>query len=99
MEWEDTEEKVRHAHILLHFFQCSASVAVCDELNACVCRVLQLRTAMVKGETGTLSLDVRTSVDKGVSRFCVCVSRGKVEPSKNLASSIRMFLVFIMSLI
>ncbi|KAM9328053.1 LOW QUALITY PROTEIN: voltage-dependent calcium channel subunit alpha-2/delta-4 [Pholidichthys leucotaenia] len=25
----------------------------------------QLRTAMVKGETGTLSLDVRTSVDKG----------------------------------
>uniref|UniRef100_A0A8D3BRG6 Calcium voltage-gated channel auxiliary subunit alpha2delta 4 n=1 Tax=Scophthalmus maximus TaxID=52904 RepID=A0A8D3BRG6_SCOMX len=37
----------------------------------------KLRTAMVKGETGTLSLDVRTSVDKGVSTFvflsvCVC---------------------------
>uniref|UniRef100_A0A8P4GH87 Calcium voltage-gated channel auxiliary subunit alpha2delta 4 n=1 Tax=Dicentrarchus labrax TaxID=13489 RepID=A0A8P4GH87_DICLA len=29
----------------------------------------KLRTAMVKGETGTLSLDVRTSVDKGVSTF------------------------------
>uniref|UniRef100_A0AAQ6IKT1 VWFA domain-containing protein n=1 Tax=Anabas testudineus TaxID=64144 RepID=A0AAQ6IKT1_ANATE len=27
----------------------------------------KLRTAMVKGDTGTLSLDVRTSVDKGVS--------------------------------
>lgn len=24
---------------------------------------------MVKGETGTMSLDVRTSVDKGVSTF------------------------------
>lgn len=29
--------------------------------------IFQLRTAMVKGETGTLSLDSRTSVDKGVS--------------------------------
>lgn len=29
--------------------------------------VLQLRTAMVQGQTGTLSLDVRSSVDKGVS--------------------------------
>lgn len=25
---------------------------------------------MVKGETGTLSLDVRATVDKGVSEFC-----------------------------
>lgn len=30
---------------------------------------------MVKGETGTLSLDVRTTVDKGVSpRVSYCVS-------------------------
>lgn len=35
----------------------------------CVASVFQLRTAMVKGETGTLSLDVKTSVDKGVSSF------------------------------
>lgn len=36
---------------------------------------------MVKGETGTMSLDVRTSVDKGVSTFVsVCVSR-QVQPS------------------
>lgn len=42
--------------------------------------VFQLRTAMVKGETGTMSLDVRTSVDKGVSTFVfVCVSR-QVQP-------------------
>lgn len=40
---------------------------------------------MVKGETGTLSLDVRTSVDKGVSIFvfvsvfvCVKTARGAV---------------------
>lgn len=36
--------------------------------------MFQLRTAMVKGETGTMSLDVRTSLDKGVSTFVfVCV--------------------------
>uniref|UniRef100_A0A8C2ZDN7 Calcium voltage-gated channel auxiliary subunit alpha2delta 4 n=1 Tax=Cyclopterus lumpus TaxID=8103 RepID=A0A8C2ZDN7_CYCLU len=29
----------------------------------------KLRTAMVKGETGTLALDVRASLDKGVSTF------------------------------
>lgn len=34
----------------------------------CVMAVLQLRTAMVQGQTGTLSLDVRSSVDKGVSK-------------------------------
>lgn len=32
-----------------------------------VVAVFQLRTAMVQGQTGTLSLDVRSSVDKGVS--------------------------------
>lgn len=32
--------------------------------------VFQLRTAMVQGQTGTLSLDVRSSVDKGVSEDC-----------------------------
>lgn len=31
--------------------------------------MLQLRTAMVKGETGTMALDVRASLDKGVSTF------------------------------
>uniref|UniRef100_A0A9J8AM74 Calcium channel, voltage-dependent, alpha 2/delta subunit 4b n=1 Tax=Cyprinus carpio carpio TaxID=630221 RepID=A0A9J8AM74_CYPCA len=30
-----------------------------------------LRTAMVKGETGTLTLDVRAAVDKGVSVFAI----------------------------
>lgn len=30
---------------------------------------VQLRTAMVKGETGTMALDVRAAVDKGVSVF------------------------------
>lgn len=35
--------------------------------SECVVVVLQLRTAMVQGQTGTLSLDVRSSVDKGVS--------------------------------
>ncbi len=30
---------------------------------------VQLRTSMVKGETGTLTLDVRAAVDKGVSVF------------------------------
>lgn len=40
---------------------------------------------MVKGETGTLSLDVRTSVDKGVSTFvsesvsvCVRTMKGTI---------------------
>uniref|UniRef100_A0A671W9L7 Calcium voltage-gated channel auxiliary subunit alpha2delta 4 n=1 Tax=Sparus aurata TaxID=8175 RepID=A0A671W9L7_SPAAU len=35
----------------------------------------KLRTAMVKGETGGMSLDVRTSVDKGVSTFALIVSK------------------------
>uniref|UniRef100_A0A8C1HKR8 Calcium channel, voltage-dependent, alpha 2/delta subunit 4b n=1 Tax=Cyprinus carpio carpio TaxID=630221 RepID=A0A8C1HKR8_CYPCA len=35
-----------------------------------------LRTAMVKGETGTLSLDVRAAVDKGVSVFGMVLTRG-----------------------
>uniref|UniRef100_A0A8C9ZHH4 Calcium voltage-gated channel auxiliary subunit alpha2delta 4 n=1 Tax=Sander lucioperca TaxID=283035 RepID=A0A8C9ZHH4_SANLU len=34
----------------------------------------KLRTAMVKGETGTMSLDVRTSVDKGVTRFILPIT-------------------------
>lgn len=37
------------------------------------CLSFQLRTAMVKGETGGMSLDVRTSVDKGVSTFALIV--------------------------
>uniref|UniRef100_A0A4W4H5Y7 VWFA domain-containing protein n=1 Tax=Electrophorus electricus TaxID=8005 RepID=A0A4W4H5Y7_ELEEL len=31
----------------------------------------RLRTAMVKGETGTLALDVKVAIDKGVSQDCV----------------------------
>lgn len=60
VEWEDTEEKV--------------SIKVCSTTwcnqgrSECVMPVLQLRTAMVQGQTGTLSLDVRSSVDKGVSK-------------------------------
>lgn len=46
-----------------------------------VMSVLQLRTAMVKGEKGTMSLDVRTTVDKGVSE---CVSRQQAELSEIL---------------
>lgn len=33
----------------------------------CDVSVFQLRTAMVKGDTGTLALDVKATVDKGVS--------------------------------
>lgn len=58
VEWEDTEEKV--------------SITLSEWCNQrrceCVMAVLQLRTAMVQGQTGTLSLDVRSSVDKGVSK-------------------------------
>uniref|UniRef100_A0A673FNH5 Voltage-dependent calcium channel subunit alpha-2/delta-4-like n=1 Tax=Sinocyclocheilus rhinocerous TaxID=307959 RepID=A0A673FNH5_9TELE len=35
-----------------------------------------LRTAMVKGKTGTLTLDVRAAVDKGVSVFGMVLTRG-----------------------
>lgn len=35
----------------------------------------QLRTAMVKGETGTLSLNIRASVDKGVILMSQSVDR------------------------
>uniref|UniRef100_A0AAZ3SLL8 Calcium voltage-gated channel auxiliary subunit alpha2delta 4 n=1 Tax=Oncorhynchus tshawytscha TaxID=74940 RepID=A0AAZ3SLL8_ONCTS len=35
-----------------------------------------LRTAMVKGETGTLSLDVRATVEKGVRCYNLCPSTG-----------------------
>ncbi len=34
---------------------------------------VQLRTSMVKGETGTLTLDVRAAVDKGVSVFASAI--------------------------
>lgn len=46
-------------------FDCSESAVLH------VMSVFQLRSAMVQGETGTLCLDVRTPVDKGVSTF-VC---------------------------
>lgn len=71
VEWEDTEEKVRERN---------ASIDVCLDLQhkcfynlwqmswwACDVSVFQLRTAMVKGDTGTLALDVKATVDKGVS--------------------------------
>uniref|UniRef100_A0A669E5M9 Calcium voltage-gated channel auxiliary subunit alpha2delta 4 n=1 Tax=Oreochromis niloticus TaxID=8128 RepID=A0A669E5M9_ORENI len=66
VEWEDSEEKVGNIHLhtfltlLFHFFSSTYS----------------LRTAMVKGETGNLSLDVKTSVDKGVSNFVLQESVG-----------------------
>lgn len=59
VEWEDTEEKVS--------IKRSESIAQ-QRRSECVMAVLQLRTAMVQGQTGTLSLDVRSSVDKGVSK-------------------------------
>lgn len=71
VEWEDTEEKVRERN---------ASIDVCLDLQhkcfynlwqmswwVCDVSVFQLRTAMVKGDTGTLALDVKATVDKGVS--------------------------------
>lgn len=60
-EWEDTEDSVSHPHILytLH----TSTLTGFGHLAM----FSQLRTAMVKGETGTLTLDVRAAVDKGVS--------------------------------
>lgn len=72
VEWEDTEEKVSNAHTSLPRLAAVPSVVVgLVETGGAQCATLvfQLRTAMVRGETGTMALDVRASVDKGVSRL------------------------------
>jgi len=52
------------------------SVSILSEVFMMSCPVLsvQLRTAMVKGETGTIALDVRAAVDKGVSMSATFMS-------------------------
>lgn len=63
VEWEDTEEKVSGK-----FSESVVTMQWNRDLSVRGLCVFQLRTAMVQGQTGALSLDVRSSVDKGVSK-------------------------------
>lgn len=82
VEWEDTEEKVSSADWHLRPSQFSV-FSLLYVIVSVWCLCFQLRTAMVKGETGGMSLDVRTSVDKGVSTFALIVCQNNKRSCPN----------------